>query len=82
MIISVFLISSTPPDVEYRRVDSRDSQRRMYEELQDSEYAPTAHQSTLQSPSLQALARSSAYCKQEILIFVVGFQYGATSRVM
>lgn len=50
-----------PPDIEYRAVDSRDSQRRLYEELQDSEYAPTAHQSTLQSPSLQALARSSGY---------------------
>lgn len=56
---------SVTPDIEYRRVDSRDSQRRLYEELQDSEYAPTAHQSTLQSPSMQALARSSAYSQHD-----------------
>nr|XP_039273110.1 PDZ and LIM domain protein 5-like [Styela clava] len=47
------------PDIEYRPVDSRDSYRRLYEESQDSEWQPTAHQSTLQSPSMKALAMSS-----------------------
>lgn len=57
-ILSILSFSSQP-DVEYHKIDHRESQRRMYDDTNNSEWRPSVHtDSKAQSPTFAALQRS------------------------